>query len=215
MPRNKDEKKYAYARTLLEQGWSIRKVQEELKRIFKSGTSPNILTKMGKKIQQEKGIQNKYDRSQEREQSFKSFGNKLTAAELSNIAETFTITTNKFSEQMEAQNILIKSLIDKTQTTQTVIAPANEDPLSEELFHDNFDISQPSEDQIEFQLSEWEKQLLEILAPRPQNIDYIDKKMSILGELVIRCLNHLEKSNRIEIFEKNGIKTYRLIDSAS
>ncbi len=203
MPRLKNETKYAYARTLLESGWSIRKVQEELKRIFGSGISPNVLSSMGKEFQQIEELQNAHH-----ERSVHD----LSVTDLGQIAEQFTSTTNKFSEQMDAQNILIKGLVTGMQTIQEHLSPSSEseNSLPDVDQTDTYDISPPSEDQIEFQLSFWENQLLEILTPRPQTIAHIHEKLGILGELVTRCLNHLEMMNKIESFEKEGLKIYRM-----
>ncbi|MHA1672404.1 MAG: hypothetical protein ACTSYI_02140 [Promethearchaeota archaeon] len=205
MPRLKNETKYAYARTLLESGWSIRKVQDELKRIFGSGISPNVLSSMGKKFPQVEEQQNAPHEKSVHE---------LSAADLSQIAEQFTSTTNKFSEQMEAQNILIKGLVTGMQTIQEHLSPSSEHSFPDVESTESYEISPPSEDQIEFQLSSWENHILKILTPRQQNISQILEKLGILRELTIRCLNHLEMGNEIESFEKNGLKIYRRINQA-
>ena len=205
MPRLKNETKYAYARTLLESGWSIRKVQDELKRIFGSGISPNVLSSMGKEFQQVDEQQNAHH-----ERSVHD----LSVTDLSQIAEQFTSTTNKFSEQMEAQNILIKGLMTSIQTIQAPMASVSEEILHGVDSSDSYEISQPSEDQIEFHLSQWDDQLLKILALRPQTIAHIHEKLGILSELVTRCLNHLEMANKIESFEKDELKYYRLRNQA-
>ena len=209
MPREKNESKYAYARTLLESGWSIRKVQEELKRIFGSAISPNILSSMGKEFQHTVELENTADQTRNRYYSHKTSGTEFPSVDLSQIATQFTNTTNKFSEQMEAQNILIKSLITSMQTIQGHLPPTRADSFPDVDTSDSYDITQPSLLQIEFQLTQWLEQLVAILTLRPQTSTQLREKLEIPEILVTICLNHLEMANIIESFENRGVKTYR------
>ncbi|WP_457558700.1 hypothetical protein [Candidatus Harpocratesius sp.] len=219
MPRKKNPNKYPYAKTLLETQLSIRQVQNELKRIFGSGMSPNQLLELRSQI------------INEREQNIKN--NKLkqflhpesqNSEDIRYFADQFNESMSKFTEQLKAQQIILTELsdklnmvkIDKNKSTiqQNEITNLSNSIIIDNELENSLDLK-TSPHEILFKLENWQAQLSDYLNEKYADKYQIQEFLDIPLEIVEILLNHLEVQGKIISHFKDGFKIYSLTKKES
>lgn len=202
MPRPLNERKYNYAKTLLESNMSIRNVQSELKRIFGSAISPNRLLELKQSLHQ---IQPSTPKSPQKfaDVSFRP----VTSDDFRFFAEQFNISMDKLTKEIQSQQILIEELFAKIQKQEKEIS---EKGAKSEASSPNFPQMQPSDMQVAVKCQELLIELQDYLKRGETDILQIQQDTMIPIDLLEILLNHLEITNLVQVRHDVTMDYYQL-----